>query len=198
MAGSNPSRKVSMSTSYPGPEHQPEPKTFGVEASVGFDSIPDHAAPLNARDQWLCSQYRQKDKDKKPHKVPIDPAAPKGPGIDKTDPKYWMPYDEARRHYEKNPLVDHYGFVTQEGDPYTLIDIDERIDKVTGEVPPLITKLVEHLDSYAYSTPNHGVRIVVEGELNDTGGNYAWTDPDTGEEHVFEVYDKKAYLVFTD
>jgi hypothetical protein len=42
------------------------------------------------------------------------------------------------------------------------------------------------------------VRIVVKGSLDGTGGNHVYTDPDTGEEHVFEVYDKNRYLTFTD
>lgn len=187
-----------MCTSCPGPEPQPNSNTFEAEASIGFDSFPDHAAPLKARDQWLCSQSRNMDKGKKPRKVPVDPNNPEGYGINATNPANWMPYEEAKRHHDENSLIDYYAFATCEGDPYSFIDVDERIDPMTGEVPPVIMKLVKHLDSYAYVTPNHGVRIVIEGELNDTGGDYVWTDPDTGEEHIFEVYDRKRYLVFTD
>lgn len=42
-------------------------------------------------------------------------------------------------------------------------------------MPPLVLKLVQLLDSYAYVTPNHGVRIVVEGELNDTWDDRPYT-----------------------
>jgi primase-polymerase (primpol)-like protein len=79
---------------------------FSVGTSPEVDPCPDHVALLKNRAQWLTSQYRQKDKDKKPRKVPINPANPKGPGIDKTDPKNWMSYDEARRHYEENPHAE--------------------------------------------------------------------------------------------
>ncbi|CAA9303362.1 MAG: hypothetical protein AVDCRST_MAG93-4754 [uncultured Chloroflexia bacterium] len=186
-----------MDTSCPGPEHQPEPIPIDTAASVGFDSFPDHAAPLKDRNQWLCSQSRYIEKGKKPRKVPVAPNDLDDRGIEATDPDNWMPYEEAKRHHDENSLIDYYAFATCEGDPYSFIDIDERGDAETGEVPPLVLKLVNLLDSYAYLTPNGGFRALVKGELNDTGGHHVWMDPDSGEEHVFEVYDRKRHLVFT-
>jgi hypothetical protein len=95
-------------------------------------------------------------------------------------------------------LPGRYRVVPTENDDLCFLDIDERIDEETGEIPAWITKLLDMRDSYAYQTPNHGVRIVVKGTLDGTGGDYIFTDPDTGEEHVFEVYDNDQYLTFTD
>jgi DNA-binding transcriptional ArsR family regulator len=181
----------------PDPDRRPEPDASGT-GTVPGTAPSDHAAGLKARDQWVCAQNRAAGRGRKPRKVPVDPADPNGPGIDHTDPNKWMPYEEAKRHHEEDVLIDHYGFATHEGDPYAFIDIDECVDEETGELSRVVLKLLEHLDSYAYYTPNLGVRIVVRGELGGTGGDYVWTDPDTGEEHVFEVYDNKRYLVFTD
>jgi DNA-binding transcriptional ArsR family regulator len=135
---------------------------------------------------------------KKLTKVPVDPRNPNGPPVSVTDPNNWMPYEVAKRCYETCTDLSGYGFARREEDPYAFIDIDERIDPETGELPPVAVRLIESLDSYSYLTPNYGVRIVLKGELSGTGGKYAWVDPDTGEEHVFEVYDRKGYVTFTD
>lgn len=158
----------------------------------------DYAAELKNLDQWVCYQERERESGKKPKKVPVHPRNPNEPGIDNTNPKNWMPYKVARGYTEANPDITGYGFSVREGDPYAFIDIDKRVDYETGEIPPVAVRLMDRLGSYAYLTPNFGVRIVIKGELQESGGNYVWEDPDTGEKHVFEVYDRKHFLTFTE
>jgi len=155
----------------------------------------DNFSEVKSLDQWICWSYK-KDKGQKPKKPPTHPTG--GYDISPLDPSNWMAYDEAVLHSESSSFLEGIGFVTTENDDLCFLDFDERIDEVTGEIPAWISKLMDMLGSYAYLTPNLGVRIVVKGTLDGTGGNYAYTDPDTGEEHVFEVYDKNRYLTFTD
>jgi DNA-binding transcriptional ArsR family regulator len=155
----------------------------------------DNFSEVKSLDQWICWSYK-KEKGQKPKKAPTHPTG--GYDISHLDPLNWMAYDEAVSHSESSPLLEGIGFVPTENDDLCFLDFDEPIDEETGEIPAWISKLMDMLDSYAYLTPNLGVRIVVKGTLDGTGGNYAYTDPDTNEEHVFEVYDKKRYLTFTD
>jgi hypothetical protein len=155
----------------------------------------DNFSEVKPLDQWICWRYK-KDKSQKPKKPPTHPT--EGYDISPLDPSNWMAYEEAVLHSESSPLLEGVGFVPTENDDLCFLDFDERIDEETGEIPAWISKLMYMLDSYAYLTPNHGVRIVVKGTLDGTGGNYAYTDRDTSEEHVFEVYDKNRYLTFTD
>jgi hypothetical protein len=155
----------------------------------------DNFSEVKSLDQWVCWSYK-KDTGKKPKKPPTHPTG--NYDINPLDPSNWLTYEEAVLHRESSPLVEGIGFVPTESDDLCFLDFDERIDEETGEIPAWISRLIAVLDSYAYLTPNHGVRIVVKGSLDDTGGNHVYTDPDTGEEHIFEVYDKNRYLTFTD
>ena len=155
----------------------------------------DNFSEVKSLDQWICWSYK-KDKGQKPKKPPTHPTG--GYDISPLDHSNWLTYDEAVLHSESSSFLEGIGFVPTENDDLCFLDIDERIDEETGEIPAWISKLLDKLDSYAYLTPNRGVRIVVKGTLDDTGGDYAYTDPDTSEEHVFEVYDKNRYLTFTD
>ena len=155
----------------------------------------DNFSEVKSLDQWVCWSYK-KDKGKKPKKPPTHPTG--GYDINPLDPSNWLAYDEAVSHSESSPLLEGIGFVPTENDDLCFLDIDERIDEETGEIPAWISRLLGMLDSYAYLTPNLGVRIVVKGTLDGTGGDYRFTDPATGEEHVFEVYDRNRYLTFTD
>jgi DNA-binding transcriptional ArsR family regulator len=155
----------------------------------------DNFSEVKSLDQWICWSYK-KDKGQKPKKPPTHPTG--GYDISPLDPSNWMAYYEAVLLSESSSFLEGIGFVLTENDDLCFLDIDERIDEETGEIPAWISRLLDKLDSYAYLTPNHGVRIVVRGTLEDAGGNYAYTDPDTNEEHVFELYDKDRYLTFTD
>jgi hypothetical protein len=161
-----------------------EPRTSG-----------DNFSEVKSLDQWICWSYK-KDKGQKPKKPPTHPTG--GYDISPLDPSNWMAYHEALLHSESSSFLEGVGFVPTENDDLCFLDFDERIDEETGEIPAWISKLQVMLGSYAYLTPNLGVRIVVKGTLDGTGGNYVFTDLDTGEEHVFEVYDKNRYLTFTD
>jgi primase-polymerase (primpol)-like protein len=154
----------------------------------------DNFSEVKSLDQWICWRYK-KGKGQKLKKPPTHPTG--GYDINPLDPSNWMTYDEAVSHSESSPLLKGIGFVPTENDDLCFLDIDERIDEETGEMPAWISRLLDMLDSYACLTPNHGARIVVKGTLDDTGGDYRFTDPATGEEHVFEVYDRNRYLTFT-
>lgn len=155
----------------------------------------DNFSEVKSLDQWICWRYK-KDKGQKLKKPPTHPTG--GYDISPLNPSNWLAYDVAVLHSESSPFLEGIGFVPTENDDLCFLDIDERIEEETGEIPAWISKLLDMLDSYAYLTPNHGVRIVVKGTLDGTGGDYIFTDPDTNEEHVFEVYDKNGYLTFTD
>jgi hypothetical protein len=155
----------------------------------------DNFSEVKSLDQWICWRYK-KEKGKKPKKPPTHPT--EGYDINPLDPSNWMAYEEAVLHSESSSFLEGIGFVPTENDDLCFLDFDERIDEETGEIPAWISKLIDVRGSYAYLTPNHGVRIVVKGTIDGTGGNHVYTDPDTGEEHVFEVYDKNRYLTFTD
>jgi hypothetical protein len=155
----------------------------------------DNFSEVKSLDQWICWRY-MKGKGQKRKKPPTHPTG--GHDINPLKPSNWMAYDLASMYSKSSPFLEGIGFVPTENDDLCFLDFDERIDEETGEIPVSISKLVDMLDSYAYRTPNLGVRIVVKGTLDDTGGNYVFTDPATGEEHVFEVYDRNQYLTFTD
>jgi hypothetical protein len=155
----------------------------------------DNFSEVKSLDQWICWRY-MKGKGQKRKKPPTHPTG--GYDINPLKPSNWMAYDLASMYSKSSPFLEGIGFVPTENDDLCFLDIDERIDEETGEMPAWIPTLLDMLDSYAYLTPNLGVRIVVKGTLDGTGGDYIFTDPDTGEEHVFEVYDKNRYLTFTD
>jgi IclR helix-turn-helix domain len=156
----------------------------------------DNFFEVKNRDQWVCWSYEKGKKGGKPKKPPTHPTS--GYKINYLDPSNWMSYEEAVMYSDASSFLEGTGVVLTEDDEFCGIDIDERVDVETGEMPPWIPNLLEEVPSYAYLTPNLGVRIMVKGRLYDTGGDYLWTDPTTGEEHAFEVYDRDRYFTFTD
>ncbi len=159
-------------------------------------SAEDNFSEVKSLKQWVCWKYEQGKRGQKPKKPPVHPT--EGYKINHLDHSNWLSYDEAVMYSAASTFLEGVGVVLTADDENCGIDVDERIDVETGEMPHWIPNFLETLGSYAYLTPNHGVRIMVKGRLDDTGGYYVWTDPSTGEQHVFEVYDRGRYFTFTD
>lgn len=150
---------------------------------------------MSSRDQWVVWVLSKKGK-----KVPKSPKASFGAAVNSTDPSNWGSYAEARAALVQNPRLNGIGFIPTEDDDLCFLDFDDVVDPEAGEIiGQWAFDLMEKLSSFSYVTPSRtGFRIVIKGKLDNTGGDYIWTNPDTGEEHMLEVYDRKHFLTVTE
>lgn len=100
------------------------PKSFlPMTITPNFDAIPKIMKDLP---RWLCWQLQpNKDKDKKPTKVPMTPNKEgKLFNADVTNSKNWLPFDEAISYYQKG-LCSGVGFVLTNTPPKVCcVDVD--------------------------------------------------------------------------
>jgi putative DNA primase/helicase len=136
--------------------------------------------------QWVGWKGEKNPKNpKKLKKIPIDPKTGRFASV--TNPQTWGSYDDAIKLL-KNGSVDGIGFVFTENDPYVGIDLDNCINKKTGEINPKAQKIIDSFGSYTEVSPSgKGVHIIVKGNLPGKGKNA---------DNV-EIYNKSRYFTVT-
>jgi putative DNA primase/helicase len=133
--------------------------------SPGASAIP---AELRDRAQWVAWKLTKRKQDKKPTKLPFDPAT--GRIASSTDPSTWGTLEQALARLAQGGY-DGIGFVFAEDDPYTGIDLDYALDEA-GELEPWARPIVERFPSYAERSPlGRGLHIIVKGTVPDGQGH---------------------------
>jgi primase-polymerase (primpol)-like protein len=104
---------------------------------------------LQALAQWVVWKFEQRPGEKKPTKIPYNPAT--GTRADSTDPRTWAAFPDACNVYEGGGF-DGLGFVVTEDDPYVGVDLDGCI--VNGELTDDANRWLLALNSYAEISPS--------------------------------------------
>lgn len=108
-------------------------------------------AELRSLPQWVCSGE---------NRVPINPRTGRAASV--SDPTTWGTFEEACRTGFK-----HIGFVLAAWDPYSIIDLDNKVDNpVTEEEWQRHQKILSVFDSYTErSASGRGYHIIVRGKI---------------------------------
>src|SRR5215218_4200260 len=124
---------------------------------------------LRGRRRWMGTRFKPRKGqpgklDKPPYRVvegqPIIKA-------DKTNPANWSTYRDALAAYERGE-VDAIGYVFTDGDPEYVVDQDDVVDPLTGEIDGTASEIVHTLDSYTeVSCSGRGVHTVAQGKKPD-------------------------------
>ena len=156
-----------------------------VNPGPGLQQVPED---LRRLPHWVL--WRSEDRDGKATKVPIDPKT--GTHAKVNQPVTWGGFAQAKRalpRYRCNGI----GFVLTEGDPYTVIDLDNAIDTESGELKPWAHEIVNTLKSYSEISPSRaGIHIFVRAKLPEGAGHRV-----SIEDGHFEVYDQSRYMTVT-
>jgi putative DNA primase/helicase len=133
-------------------------------------------AAMRALPQWLVWRFVQKDKNKKPTKVPF--YVDGGPrGGKKEDPveqgserdrKRLAPFDVAIKAL-RHGSYDGLGFAFLPGDGIVAIDLDGALDQETGEISQLCQDAIAACGTYTEQSPSgKGVHIIGLGHVADS------------------------------
>ena len=135
--------------------------------------------------QWVAWRY-EGNSGSKLSKVPYNPRTLTPASV--TSPATWASYEDAA-------TVDGFdgiGFVFTEGDPFTIIDLDDCLDEFGLIVKDCVNDVIQSFASYTEVSPSgRGLRIIVEGQWerkNQTKGNWGGS---------FEIYSSKRYATIT-
>lgn len=113
-----------------------------------YSNIPEELRGLR---QWVTANI---------HKEPLNPRT--GEFASVQDPSTWGTFEEAVEN-----RCPHIGFVFTKGDPYAIIDLDDKLDKpATEQQKERFAKILQHFPSYSeISQSGRGVHIVVRGAV---------------------------------
>ena len=142
-----------------------------------FQNIPDELKKLK---QWCVWRYEDTDAIK-PTKVPYCPQNNRLCSVD--DPRTWGSFKQAIEAHETG-LYSGIGFVINESDPYTFIDLDYTTnDKLWARQ----SEIADFFDSYAEVSPSgKGLHIIVRGAV-----------PSGRKRNAIEVYSDLRYMTMT-
>ncbi|WP_242361881.1 DUF3987 domain-containing protein [Anaeromyxobacter sp. SG17] len=115
------------------------------------DKIPGE---LRALPQWVCAGA---------NKVPTDPKTGRPASV--TDPSAWGTFQEASEYADKNGL--RVGFVFTEADPFTGIDLDNKIERpLTPEQWGVHERILNAFETYTErSTSGRGYHVIGRGKV---------------------------------
>jgi len=130
------------------------PKSNGFRTLVNPNALPRE---LRAYCQFVGWQYVDRGKAK-PDKVPVNVRTLRNAGS--TWPNTWADIRTAVTTYQAHPTLAGIGFVLTQGDPYTMLDLDDCIlDGVPNE---FACGVLNALRTYAELSPSgHGLRLFV-------------------------------------
>jgi hypothetical protein len=145
--------------------------------------------------QWVAWESRDREGERKPEKVPIDPKSGRTASISNRDT--WGSFREASARCEKDQL-DGIGFVLTADDDLLAIDLDGCRNPETKKLTKVAIELLRSINSYAEVSPSGtGIHIWVEGDIprnvrqtgieiyrerrfmTVTGRHLAWCSPPT-------------------
>jgi hypothetical protein len=142
-----------------------------------FKNIPEELRVLK---QWCVWRYEDTDA-MKPTKVPYCPHNNRLCSVD--DPRTWGRFGQALEAYESG-LYSGIGFVINESDPYTFIDLDHTTD---DKLWARQSEIADFFDSYAEVSPSgKGLHIIVRGSV-----------PSGRKRNAIEVYSDLRYMTMT-
>ena len=111
--------------------------------------------------QWIC--WRIERRNGKATKIPVNPRT--GANASSTDPSTWGAFDEALASMRRLQCAG-IGFVFTPIDEYCGVDLDNCINRQTGEVSGRATRIIDRLRSYtALSQSRQGIHIIIRGKL---------------------------------
>lgn len=146
-----------------------------------------HNIPLELREynQWVCWRYENAGGRKT--KVPYCPSPHNPAHASVHNPNTWGSFNDAVQA-ANSPTMDGIGFVLTENDPFTGIDIDDKLENPASEQEKAVhQRILQQFDSYTErSVGGRGYHIIIRGKI--VGGR------DRG--HV-GVYSTARYLTFS-
>lgn len=147
-----------------------------------YHNIPLELQQLN---QWVC--WRYEEVNGRQTKVPYCPSMHNPVRASILNPGTWGSFNDAVAA-AMHPAMSGIGFVLTENDPYTGIDIDDKLENPASEEERAVhIKILEAFQSYTErSVGGRGYHIIIRGKIN--GGR------DRG--HV-GVYSTSRYLTFS-
>lgn len=152
--------------------------------------IPENIpAELRARPQWVC--WRWELRDGNPTKPPYQTNGRKAKS---NDSKTWTTFEEVLAAYQAGEFSG-VGYCLTDDEPFTLGDVDDCRDPVTGVVAPWAAELLAGWSSYAELSPSAtGLRTVGRGKKPGTQ-----CGPKKYRGGKIEMYDRSTnkYLTFT-
>lgn len=136
-----------------------------------YEQIP---AELRSLPQWVVAREDA---------VPLQ--ARNGRNADKRCAHHWCTFEQA-----SSAGYPHVGFCLTESDPYTIIDLDDKLTSpATPEVKAFHRQLIASFGSYAeVSRSGRGYHIIVRGRIAKGRRN---------QQHHVEVYSSSAYVIIT-
>src|SRR5215204_1627193 len=144
------------------------------------ENIPDE---LKVRPQWVVWKAVWRAESEKLDKVPY--SAESDRKASSTDLLTWSTFENASEALEAGEYSG-LGYVFSSGDPYTGIDLDNCVERETGEIRQWALEVVRYFDSYTeLSVTGTGLHIIVKGEV-----------PNRRKAEI-EVYSSKRFFTMT-
>lgn len=139
---------------------------------------------LRELSQWVCWKY-EKSSTGKSTKVPYDPRTMRPASV--VDPSTWVDFNTAVAA-SRVPQLDGIGFVLTDGDPYAIIDLDNKPDSPPSEEDwKTHQNLLSHCHTYIERSPSgRGYHIVMRGRVAQGLKRGS-----------VEIYSSKRYMAFT-
>lgn len=149
---------------------------------MSFQNIPAELQQLN---QWVCWRYEVVNGRRT--KVPYSPDGAHKANVH--NPATWGSFAQAVSG-SLHPSFDGIGMMLTDHDPYTGIDIDDKLENPASEREREVhTRILEHFNSYTErSVGGRGFHIIIRGKIPGGEGR------DRG--HV-GVYSRRRYLTFS-
>lgn len=143
-----------------------------------FSKIPRELQILR---QWVAWRYEDRG-GVKPTKVPYNPLT--GQLADISKHQTWVSFDNAVNAVTSGVGYEGIGFVLDEKDPYTFIDLDAH--EGDEAILDRQTKVYNTFDSYAEISPGGGLHIIVRGHV-----------PSGRRRSKIELYSDRRYMTMT-
>ena len=177
-----------MMLSTCGLEEKHERTAYGAKDGIvrpkKLENIPTE---LTEYDQWVAWKAEFKNSGKI-NKIPVNPKT--GINASTSNPETWVSYTDAVDYYHSHQGdgICGIGFVFTEDDPFCGIDLDECVDRDTGEIHADAKLIIDFMDSYTEISPSGtGVKIFTIGKLSGSGRNFG----------NVEIFDKGRYFTLT-
>jgi predicted P-loop ATPase len=141
-----------------------EQRTTPETAAARFAAIPEKLRKLSNWVLWRREKRFKKDGSWEWTKTPYQVRAEKNGKHRKArsnDPSTWATYEEALAAFESGAF-DGLGFCLS--DLFIAVDLDGCI-LPDGTIEPWAQQIMDELTSYAESSPNNGIHIIVKGQL---------------------------------
>lgn len=150
-------------------------------------SFRDGSIPQDLKDipHFVVWQAKRNHETGKLRKVPIHPGSKRN--LRWSDSRNYMTFREALGHLDR-PGIDGLQFVLTHDDPFTVIDLDNCRDPITGVIDPEALALIKWADSYTEISPSgRGVHIWVKARKPGKASK----------NECLEMYDSKRLITLT-